>query len=172
MSESRTLDTLFGFIWAASFTLSIFLANTAWGEMTIAPEKTAMYWSSLALIFVVPLIFTAIIWILGRISDKVYLLTIGWFGVLYSIFYTVYTFLILVVVGILQPAFGDPRMVGLVIGWVIVPFLIPGILVWFLLKKYATNYKGDVKKDFVYIFGYLYIGLIFTIQFYAYTFWI
>jgi len=142
--------------------------------MSSAPEKATLDFYLFTLIFIVPLVITAIIWIIGRISDKIYLLTTGWFGVLFSAVLTAYLFIYVIVIGVFQPVgvpltSDDPKILAVSLGYVVLPFLIPGILVWLLLKKYSLDSQKGVKNDFVYILGYLYMGIIFTIQFYAFS---
>jgi hypothetical protein len=172
MNETRTIDNLFAFLWAFSFSLSVFFVNTAWAEIRTVPEKTSTYFSAFLLAFMIPLIITALIWVSGRFVENIYLLTTAWCGCLYSMVYLVYFLFLMVSVGIgvLQVQTMEFHMNVLVFGLLVFPFLIPCISLWFLIKKYSCEEKKSIKKDVAYILAFLYMGIIFTLQFYAYSF--
>jgi hypothetical protein len=171
MSENRTIDTLFAFLWGFSFSLSVFFVNTTLADIKHYPEKAPAYFSALLLAFMIPLIITALIWVIGRFSENIYLLTTAWCGELYSMVYLVYFLFLMVIVGIgaFQAQAMEFHINVLMLGFLLCPFLIPCLSLWFLIKKYSRKDK-PIKIDVAYILAFLYMGIIFMIQFYAYSF--
>lgn len=155
------MNSLFSYIWAASFAISIFTFNSA-----VAAEAPMGRWTGYALIFIIPLLLTAIIWVIGRLGEKTSVSLVAWFGVIYSFFYSLIFIFYLVIPTNLIENIGS----GVTISILFFPLIASVIGLLFLERKYEKFLgKTLTKKDLIFIFSFMFIGVIYFVQFYGYS---